>query len=355
MFCRIWFHLQLLNARILILEKTMEERTIYKLLPVLLCALAMPLSMLLWIGNFAYSKIASSNQDNVIPPTRWLFSILVPILLMVYGLKRKGVNKSGAALGLICAVILSISSHAFLACLATFFFSSSRATKFRSHLKRKFEEDFKEGEGQRNWAQVICNAGMATQLALLYLLDCGYGERPIDFIQLYRSSWLGVGIMGAFACCNGDTWASELGTVLSRGDPLLITSGKRVPRGTNGGVSFVGLVVSFAGGLAIGASYYLTIRYSVDSKILSNSPNQWPIIVFGGVAGLLGSIVDSLIGATLQYSGIDASGKIVERPGKNVRHISGVRILDNHSVNLISSIITGLSMPSIAMYFWGMF
>lgn len=280
----------------------------------------------------------------------------MPIVLMMYGLKRKGVNKSGAALGLFCAIILSISSHAFLACLATFFFSSSRATKFRSNEKRKFENDFKDGEGRRNWAQVICNAGMPTQLALLYLLDCGYGERPIDFTQLYRSSWLGVGIMGAFACCNGDTWASELGSVIGRGDPFLITTWKRVPRGTNGGVSPFGLLVSFLGGVVIGVSYYLTIRYTIDSKVLAHSPKQWPIIVFGGIAGLLGSIVDSLLGATLQYSGLDTtSGKIVERPGKNVQHISGARILDNHSVNLISSIISGLLMPSITMQFWKAF
>ncbi|XP_055592587.1 transmembrane protein 19 [Uranotaenia lowii] len=333
----------------------MKEGAFYKILPVLLCALAIPLSMFMWIGNIAYSKLASDNQDNVIPPSRWLFSILVPILLMLYGLKRKGVNKSGATMGLLCAVVLSVASHAFLACLATFFFSSSRATKFRSHLKRKFEEDFKGGEGRRNWAQVICNAGMATQLALLYLLDCGYGEKPVDFGRLYRSSWLGIGIMGAFACCNGDTWASELGTVIGSGQPFLITSWKKVPRGTNGGVSLAGLLFSFLGGIVIGVSYYLAIRYSVDSKILSLSPNQWPIIVFGGIAGLLGSVVDSLIGATLQYSGMDENGKIVERPGRDVKHISGVRILDNHSVNLISSIATGLLMPSIAMHFWDSF
>lgn len=69
----------------------------------------------------------------------------MPILLMAYGLKRKGVNYSGAALGLIIAVTLSLANHAFLACLATFFFSSSRVTKFRSHLKRKIEVNFKGG------------------------------------------------------------------------------------------------------------------------------------------------------------------------------------------------------------------
>lgn len=82
----------------------------------------------------------------MIPPTRWLFSILVPILLLLYGLRRKGVDKSGALLGLIIAVILSLASHAFLACLATFFFTSSRATRFRSQLKQKIEVDFKGGK-----------------------------------------------------------------------------------------------------------------------------------------------------------------------------------------------------------------
>lgn len=64
---------------------------------------------------------------------------------MAYGLKRKAVNYNGAALGLIIAIALSLANHAFLACLATFFFTSSRVTKFRGHLKRKIESDFKGG------------------------------------------------------------------------------------------------------------------------------------------------------------------------------------------------------------------
>lgn len=90
----------------------------------------------------------------------------------------------------------------------------------------------------------------------------------------------------------------------------------------------------------------------MDANALRVSPLQWPIILFGGVAGLLGSIIDSLIGATFQYSGQDASGRIVERPGPNVKHISGFRLLDNHSVNLISSILTGLVMPFVAFQCW---
>jgi uncharacterized membrane protein len=46
---------------------------------------------------------------------------------------------------------------------------------------------------------------------------------------------------------SGDTWSSELGSVLSKGDPYLILSCKKVPRGTNGGVSLVGILASFLG------------------------------------------------------------------------------------------------------------
>lgn len=237
-------------------------------LPIMLCGLTIPVSLMMWLGNVALTNFTNSNNDegiqlslwnqlfcfafnllfpftdkNTIPPTRWLFSVLVPVLLMLYGLRRKGVNGSGAVCGLLFAIILSIASHTFLACLFTFFMSSSRATKFRAEKKAQIEEDHKAGDGQRNWVQVLCNAGMATQLALLYLLDCGSGERPIDFNHQYRASWLSLGIMSSFACCNGDTWASELGTVLGSGDPFLITTRQRVPRGTNGGVTIIGLLV----------------------------------------------------------------------------------------------------------------
>lgn len=85
-------------------------------------------------------------ENEAIPPTRWLFSTLIPILLMFYGLKRKAVNYNGAALGVIVGITLSLANHAFLACLATFFFSSSRVTKYRSQMKRKIEIDFQGGK-----------------------------------------------------------------------------------------------------------------------------------------------------------------------------------------------------------------
>src|ERR1700761_5268088 len=54
-----------------------------------------------------------------------------------------------------------------------------------------------------------------------------------------------------FACCLGDTLASELG-ILSSSPPRLVTTWKPVPPGTNGGVSVGGTLASVVGGIIMG-------------------------------------------------------------------------------------------------------
>lgn len=74
-----------------------------------------------------------------------------------------------------------------------------------------------------------------------------------------------------------------------------------ISKGTNGGVTPVGLVASFLGGLAVGAAYFVTQLLLIND--LHAADPQWPLIVYGGVAGLLGSMLDSFLGAHMQYSG----------------------------------------------------
>ena len=57
------------------------------------------------------------------------------------------------------------------------------------------------------------------------------------------------------------------------------------------------------------------------------------------------------MGATLQYSGLNRkTGAMVEKPPKekdSVEHITGTDILDNHEVNLLSSLVTAIIVPII--------
>lgn len=105
-----------------------------------------------------------------------------------------------------------------------------------------------------------------------------------------------------YGCCNGDTWASELG-VLSSTSPILITSGKKVirsafltdqvPPGTNGGVSMMGTIASFLGGAFIGIVFFLCGIFFAEGD--NNSPSQVPVIFLGAFAGTFGSLVQLLL------------------------------------------------------------
>jgi uncharacterized membrane protein len=139
--------------------------------------------------------------------------------------------------------------------------------------------------------------------------------------------------------------ASELGTVLAQNNPRLLTNPFRtVPVGTNGGISFAGCLCSLFGGFLVGLSYILGNMIFCRSDHLTNtSLINIQLLLYCTLFGLLGSLIDSLLGATLQFSGFDRERNVtVQKPGPSIERISGRNILSNNQVNLISSFLTSI-------------
>ncbi|NXI46899.1 TMM19 protein, partial [Galbula dea] len=306
------------------------------------------ISLVFWIVSITASTYYGTLRP--ISPWRWLFSILVPLIIASQGFKKKSLDHSGALGGLVVGFVLTVANYSFFTSLFVFFVTCSKLTKWKKDVKKKIDSEYKEG-GQRNWVQVFCNGGVPTELAILYMIENGPGEIPIDFSKHYTASWMCLSFLGALACSAGDTWASEIGSVMSKSKPRLITTWEEVPVGTNGAITSVGLLSSLLGGMAVGITYFITQLIFVTD--LETSAPQWPIIVFGAAAGFLGSIVDSYLGATMQYSGFDQNiSMVVNHQTKDSKHISGKPILDNNAVNLFASIIIALVLPVVAWCFW---
>lgn len=119
---------------------------------------------------------------------------------------------------------------------------------------------------------------------------------------------------------------------------------RTVPTGTNGGISFAGCVFSLFGGFIIGLSYVLgNMLFCRTDHLTNTSLINIQIIVYCTLFGLIGSLIDSLLGATVQFSGFDRERKVtVQKPGPSIERICGRNILSNNQVNLLSSFLTSL-------------
>jgi uncharacterized protein (TIGR00297 family) len=169
--------------------------------------------------------------------------------------------------------------------LVYFFVSSSTASVLAPRRKVQVAADKFAKGSQRDLAQSLANGGVASVAAFLHAMPWGQRHQAIA-----AGAYL-----GALATATADTWATELGT-LSRQPPRLLTSGRLVAPGTSGGVTALGLAASAAGAFTLGTVF-------AASRALVSRSTQASVLAEVGaatVAGVTGSLVDSVLGATLQ-------------------------------------------------------
>ncbi|XP_074576914.1 protein PGR-like [Curcuma longa] len=279
---------------------------------------------------------------------RFAFSLLFSFSIAARALKRKSVDFSAVFVGIPAMVIHMLAGYRFAALLLVFFSTSSKVTKLGQEKKRGIEADFKEG-GQRNWIQVLANSIIATVLVVILNIKTQGQDKCLDTKDSTVVTALLGGIVGHYACCNGDTWSSELG-MLSSEQPRLITTFKKVRKGTNGAITIHGLVAAIAAGFAIGITFALVGLLTTECS-LDVLWRQLLVVPIAAAAGLIGSLIDSLLGATLQFSGYcTVRKKVVGKHGPTVIKISGTSMLDNNAVNAVSILLTTLVTSIACLY-----
>lgn len=163
--------------------------------------------------------------------------------------------------------------------LAFFFISSSFITRKKredgiaaGHVPMRAEDPYHNS--RRDGYQVWANGFWVAVFALLWF----------QFEQIYFL----MALYGALATATADTWATELGSQ-KEGRTRMITNFKKVEPGTDGGVSWKGSVAAIFGSCALAS----LLLIQPDSYKLN-----FAIIV--AVAGFLGSVTDSYLGAYFQ-------------------------------------------------------
>lgn len=246
-----------------------------------------------------------------------LYGFLLALLIAFLAYRVHSLNKSGAfAAVVVGTIIFGIGGWGWSILLLTFFITSSGLSRAFKRRKADLSEKFSKGH-ERDAGQVFGNGGLATFFAALHAF---YPDSILP--------WLG--FAASLAAVNADTWATELG-VLNPSPPRMITNlTKRVEKGTSGGISIFGTLASLSGAAVIALP---AVLFSPTGTL---NTTYFLLIT---LAGLAGSLFDSLLGATVQamyYCPTDRK-ETEKHPlhtcGTETIHIRGWAWLDNDWVN----------------------
>lgn len=203
---------------------------------------------------------------------------------------------TGTLTGILLALFaVVLGGYGWFVLLITFFALGSLSSKFKYDLKqeRGMAED---NDGARRGANVLANSAVALVAVVSFAASDQIGLSSGIFLYAFA---------GAVGAALADTFSSEFGGLFE--DPRLITTLEPVPPGTDGAVTIPGIAAGFCGAsiIALLAAEFFSL------SILS------ALIIL--IAGFLGTIVDSILGAIFEGD-----------------------VLDNQSVNLIATFVAAI-------------
>ncbi|KAL8741976.1 MAG: hypothetical protein Q9190_005483 [Brigantiaea leucoxantha] len=303
---------------------------------------------------------------------------------------RKSLTPAGIFTAILTAVVHAVHPWGvFFALLGVFFLSGTAVTKVKHDVKARLtvsSSGASGGEGARTHIQVLANSLVASILILLHMRQLYRTDSNNSFEEKcwpYGQDLLVVGIVSNYAAVAADTFSSELG-ILSKGNPRLLTSWnfRKVPPGTNGGITLLGTLAGFLGASIVALTSTLLLPFcssssgsGISSWLSFQDDTGWTlqrkllwfasITIWGGA----GSLLDSALGGWFQASVIDVrTGKVVEGAGgkkvpvigahskkddRSSRQVeSGLGFLDNNAVNILMAFLMSIGGMVIAGYLW---
>lgn len=200
-----------------------------------------------------------------------LFTLLLLLVVVAISVQKQKLTLQAAFIAVTIGLLVFISAGLTgVSLLMTFFILSVIATAHKKGIKAKINRDNLANKA-RNTRQVLANGGIAAITAVLIIID------P------QRTELYSIMMAASLASALADTLSSELGMVYGRRFYNILTL-KKEANGLDGVVSIEGLLIGFLGSATIAMIY--------------PGFNKTAIIVL--VAGAIGNLTDSLLGATLE-------------------------------------------------------
>ncbi|MHA2273238.1 MAG: DUF92 domain-containing protein [Candidatus Hodarchaeales archaeon] len=208
--------------------------------------------------------------------------------------RREHLRTDGAIAAFTVGMILFLLTPVAWIVLLAFFISSSLLSKVKrdtSPTKAKAQAMFEKG-GKRDVSQVLANSLAGILFLLVFIPE---GGNP----NLVSASM--IAYVGAIAAATADTWATEIGTMASSARWVL-NPRRTVPVGTSGGISSLGTLAAFLGSVILTLTFFscLIIQIELTGSTAPSMEKSTIILLIGSAAGLIGSFVDSFLGATVQ-------------------------------------------------------
>lgn len=251
------------------------------------------------------------------------------VVVVAYRVRALSVSGALAAWG-VGTLALGFGGPVVALSVILFFTSSTVLTRLGTRRKAPLVNEYAKG-GRRDWGQVLGNGGIAAALALV--------------LAWARPEWrtfVFYALVGALAAATADTWATEVGGLFP--SPRLLTTGARVPPGTSGAVTWQGVLISLIAGVTLGGSAAALTH--VRWPVWNPAPRVHVLSLagWGSLAGGMGSLFDSWLGATVQAMYYCARcNKHTERAihtcGAQTRHIRGWRWMSNDVVNFAATLL----------------